>query len=306
MLTADSYTLLEGDFEEDDGVESKSEQQGEVSVSVRSSSSSSFASSSTDERPELPVTRDDYLRMCQFHTVPWFQKPIARQVYDADGKSVKRLWYLRSATTYDLMLDMLFACLFIQMSKAYFGTVGLVDGDFRKAITAFIAMAIPVFTQWSETLKYLNRFDAEDVVHLIYFFYNVSAIGFLGLHLMDCSSLHYSSSCSGVVLSIGALRFGVAFMEAYSSCYNPNTRVFVGARMLRNVLISVRSRFECVDFERMHFVSELYMSLTFNGTWLFQKYSNNSNRLTSLTRNTNTLEHTGTVDSSCLDSSLEL
>ena len=31
----------------------------------------------------------------------------------------------------------------------------------------------------------------------------------------------------------------------------------------------------------MHFVSELYMSLTFNGTWLFQKYSNNSNRLTS-------------------------
>ena len=34
MLSADSYTLLEGDFEDNDGVESKSEQQGEVSVSV--------------------------------------------------------------------------------------------------------------------------------------------------------------------------------------------------------------------------------------------------------------------------------
>ena len=85
----------------DDGVESKSEQQGEVSVSVsvRSSSSSSFASSSTggDRLTPAPVSREDYLRMCQFHTVPWFQKPIAR-LYDADGKSVKRLWYLRSAT----------------------------------------------------------------------------------------------------------------------------------------------------------------------------------------------------------------
>ena len=260
MLSADSYTLLEGDFEED-GVESKSEQQGEVSVSVsvRSSSSSSFASSSTGDRPApAPVTRDDYLRMCQFHTVPWFQKPIARQVYDADGKSVKRLWYLRSATTYDLMLDMLFACMFIQMSKAYFGTVGLVDGDYHKALTAFIAMTIPVFTQWYETLKYLNRFDAEDVVHLIYFFYNVSAIGFLGLHLMDCSSLHYSSSCSGVVLSLGALRFGVAFMEGYSSCYNPNTRVFVLARMLRNVLISVCSCSEALELQIAHIIQSTY------------------------------------------------
>ena len=238
MLNADSYTLLEGDFEEND-IESKSDKQGDVSVSVESSSTSSSFSSSNSQ--PAPVTRDDYLRMCQFHTVPWFQKPIARQVYHDDGKAVKRLWYLRSATTYDLMLDMLFACLFIQMSKAYFGTVGLVDGDYHKAITAFIAMAIPVFTQWYETLNYLNRFDAEDVVHLIYFFYNVSAIGFLGLHLMDCSSLHYSSSCSGVVLSLGALRFGVAFMQTYSSCYNSNTRLFILAKVLRNVLISVRN-----------------------------------------------------------------
>jgi hypothetical protein len=240
MFSADNYTMLEDDFEDNGSVESK-EQQGEISVSVASQSSSSFSSSSSsDQRTTAPVTRDDYLRMCQFHVVPWFQKPVSRQVYQSDGQTVKRMWHIRSATTYDLMLDMLYACLFTQMSKAFFGTVGLVDGDPYKAIIAFIAMAVPVFSQWYETLSYLNRFDAEDVIHLLYFFFNVSAIGFLGLHLMDCSSLHYSSSCSGVVLCLGALRFGVAFMQLYASCYNPATRVFVWVRVLRNVLISVR------------------------------------------------------------------
>ena len=157
------------------------------------------------------------------------------------------------------------------------------------------------------TLKYLNRFDAEDVAHLIYFFYNVSAIGFLGLHLMDCSSLHYSSSCSGVVLSLGALRFGVAFMEGYSSCYNPNTRVFVLARMLRNVLISVRNLVRAWS-SRIYFSLILFQSCYSlpTRTWLFR-----STRTPHLNIRTPTLKHqhsntTGTVDSSCLGSSLEL
>lgn len=242
MFQEDQYTLLEGKFEaseeeeevlghEEEEEEEEKSQQGDVSVTVSSRTSSRSAEQTAG------VTRDVYLRMCQFHTVPWFQKPIARQVYHNDG-TVKRLWYMRSTTTYDLMLDMLFVCLFTQISKAFFGTVGLVDGDFHKAFIAFAAMSIPVFTQWYETLSYLNRFDAEDVVHLVYFFYNVSAIGFLGLHLMDCSSLHYSSSCSGVVLSLGALRFGVAFMEFYASFYNSETRIFLCSKATRNLLIS--------------------------------------------------------------------
>ena len=74
MLTADSYTLLEGDFEEDDGVESKSEQQGEVSVSVRSSSSSSFTLGTSTPlfwRISIAQLRSDSLRqISQFPLSP--------------------------------------------------------------------------------------------------------------------------------------------------------------------------------------------------------------------------------------------
>lgn len=182
------------------------------------------------------ITRDKYLRMCQFRTMTW-EKPIARQLYATDG-SVKRLWYLRSATTYDLMLDILYVAMFIQMSKAFYETIEIHDSKIGKGLWAFFAVAIPLFNQWLQTVNYLNRFDSEDYVHLLYFFFNAGAIAFLGLHLEDCSSFHYSSSCTSVVLSIGGLRLGVTIMQFYASVFNERTKTFVFMNALRNLVIS--------------------------------------------------------------------
>merc|ERR1740117_711523 len=74
----------------------------------------------TFARPQ--VTRDQFLRISQFRMVPFHEKPVARQRFDIDG-SVRRQWYLRSTTSHDLMLDIVYGMLFIQMSRAYFFSV---------------------------------------------------------------------------------------------------------------------------------------------------------------------------------------
>jgi len=191
-----------------------------------------------NEKYSGEVTRDAYLRLFQFRIVPFHEKPRARQSYNANGK-IERAWYLRSSTTFDLMLDIFYGCLFMQMSRAFYESLSMEHDTLNRAIRAFAAMAIPVFFQWRETTEYLNRFDAEDCVHLLYFMFNVGAVCYLGLHLEDCSSFHYSSSCSGVTLAMGGLRLGVAIMQVYAAAFNDKTKWFIMIRALRNTIVGI-------------------------------------------------------------------
>ena len=160
-------------------------------------------------------------------------QPRQRWIKDPDtGRFVSSLANAteeRVATTNDLVLDLVYVVLLSRLGGVLRESLEVGAG---LSVMTFLSLFIPIWWQWFATMGYLNRFDQEDGVHLLYFLGNLLIAVFCGIPIASCGEVDENDAgwhltpmraknCANFAFPIAVGRFWVAGWWFYCFCLTP-------------------------------------------------------------------------------------